>query len=141
MLTHVNLIANVLQSFEVYGKEMKFGKETVLTMTPLYHVYAMTSGMNLGIYIAATNVLVKDYHVNHSLEKVKKYHPNYFPGFSIIYYDFGNYSYVKAYNLNSLKFCSSGSPPIPVELIKIFEKLTGATISEGFGLSESSPSS
>src|SRR5699024_11889094 len=78
MLTHVNLIANVLQSFEVYGKEMKFGKETVLTITPLYHVYAMTSGMNLGIYIAATNVLVKDNHLNHALEKVKKYHTTYY---------------------------------------------------------------
>src|SRR5699024_11500050 len=77
MLTHANLIANVLQSFEVYGNVMKFGKETVLTLTTLYHVYAMTSGMNLGIYIAATNVLVKDYHVNHALEKEKKYHPTY----------------------------------------------------------------
>jgi len=140
MLTHVNLIANVLQSFEVYGKEMKFGKETVLTMTPLYHVYAMTSGMNLGIYIAATNVLVKDYHVNHALEKVKKYHPTYFPGVPRMYNDFVNHPDVKAYNLNCLKFCSSGSAPIPVELIKKFEKLTGATIAEGFGLSESSPS-
>src|SRR5699024_3703497 len=75
MLTHANLIANVLQSFEVYGNVMKFGKETVLTMTPLYHVYAMTSGMNMGIYAAATNVLVEDYHVDHALEKVKKYQP------------------------------------------------------------------
>src|SRR5699024_6336175 len=57
-----------------------------------------------------------------------------------MYNDFVNHPDVKAYNLNCLKFCSSGSAPIPVELIKKFEKLTGATIAEGFGLSESSPS-
>src|SRR5699024_9660910 len=80
------------------------------------------------------------YHVNHALEKVKKYHPTYFPGVPRMYNDFVNHPDVKAYNLNCLKFCSSGSAPIPVELIKKFEKLTGATIAEGFGLSESSPS-
>src|SRR5699024_3140390 len=57
-----------------------------------------------------------------------------------MYNDFVNHPDVKAYNLNCLKFCSSSSAPIPVELIKKFEKLTGATIVEGFGLSESSPS-
>src|SRR5699024_12157358 len=102
MLTHVNLIANVLQSFEVYGKEMKFGKETVLTMTPLYHVYAMTSGMNLGIYIAATNVLVKDYRVNHALEKMKKYHPTYFSDVKRMYNALVNHPNVKAYDLKHL---------------------------------------
>lgn len=140
MLTHANLVSNVLQSFEVYGNEMKFGSETVLTATPLYHVYAMTSGMNMGIYAASTNILIKHYHVDHALEKIKKYQPTYFPGVPRMYNDFVNHPDVEAYGLNCLKFCVSGSAPIPVELIKKFEKITGAIIAEGFGLSEASPS-
>lgn len=140
MLTHANLVANVLQSYEINGKEMKFGKETVLTATPLYHVYAMTSGMNLGIYLAATNVLVEKYTVDSALEKIKKYQPSYFPGVPRMYSDFAHHPDVEDYNLKCLKFCSSGSAPIPVELIKKFERLTGAVIAEGFGLTEASPS-
>lgn len=139
MLTHANLVANVLQSYEFYGEKMKFGKETVLTATPLYHVYGMTSGMNLGIYIAAKNVIVKEYNVVNTLEKIKKYQPTYFPGVPRMYSDFAHHPNVEAYKLNCLKFCSSGSAPIPVELIKKFERLTGAVIAEGFGLSEASP--
>lgn len=140
MLTHANLVSNVLQSYEIYGNEMKFGKETVLTATPLYHVYAMTSGMNLGIYIAATNVLVKQYNVETALDKIKKYQPTYFPGVPRMYNDFAHHPHVESYKLKCLKFCSSGSAPIPVELINRFERLTGAIIAEGFGLTEASPS-
>lgn len=140
MLSHANLVANVLQSYEIYGGKMEIGKETVLTATPLYHVYAMTSGMNLGIYIAATNVIVKQYNVENTLEKIKKYQPTYFPGVPRMYNDFVHHPNVKDYNLNCLKYCSSGSAPIPVELIREFERLTGASIAEGFGLTEASPS-
>lgn len=140
MLTHANLVSNVLQSYEIYGNAMKFGKETVLTATPLYHVYAMTSGMNLGIYIAATNVLVKQYNVESTLDKIKLYQPTYFPGVPRMYNDFAHHPQVESYNLNCLKFCSSGSAPIPVELINRFERLTGTVIAEGFGLTEASPS-
>ncbi len=50
MLTHYNLTSNVVQSFEMYGETMKPGEEVILAATPLYHVYAMTSAMNLGIF-------------------------------------------------------------------------------------------
>src|SRR5699024_8697276 len=49
-------------------------------------------------------------------------------------------SSIEEYELTSLKVCSSGSAPLPVEVIKKFEQVTGAIIAEGFGLSEASPS-
>ena len=59
MLTHYNLTSNVVQSVEMYGEAMIPGEEIILTSTPLYHVYAMTSAMNLGIYIGATVLLFR----------------------------------------------------------------------------------
>ncbi|KKK37206.1 long-chain fatty acid--CoA ligase [Mesobacillus campisalis] len=140
MLTHYNLVANVIQSYSMYGDQMVKGEETVLTATPLYHVYAMTSAMNLGIYIGATLLLFRKFEVQDVLEKIKKYRPTFFPGVPRMYISFVNHPDIDKYNLDCLKTCSSGSAPLPVEVIKRFEKLTGAVIGEGFGLSEASPS-
>ncbi|RUQ31151.1 long-chain fatty acid--CoA ligase [Peribacillus cavernae] len=140
MLTHYNLTSNVVQSFEMYGSTMVPGKETVLVATPLYHVYAMTSAMNLGIYIGADLLLFRKFEVNHVLENIKKYKPTFFPGVPKMYNAFVNHPEADKYELNCLKMCSCGSAPLPIEIIKRFEELTGTRIAEGFGLSESSPS-
>ncbi len=140
MLTHYNLVANVVQSYSMYGEKMVKGEETVLTATPLYHVYAMTSAMNLGIYIGAGILLFRKFDVKDVLEKIQKYRPTFFPGVPKMYIAFVNHPDTPKYNLTCLKTCSSGSAPLPIEVIKRFEELTGATIGEGFGLSEASPS-
>lgn len=140
MLTHFNLVANVVQSNAMYGEKMEKGKEVVLTATPLYHVYAMTSAMNLGIYIGASILLIRKFVVEDVLDKIKRYQPTFFPGVPGMYNAFVNHPDVESYGLDCLKFCSSGSAPLPVEIIKRFESLTGAVIGEGFGLTEASPS-
>ncbi|GIO22549.1 long-chain fatty acid--CoA ligase [Oceanobacillus sp. J11TS1] len=140
MLTHYNLVANVYQSHAMYGKRMEFGEEIILAATPLYHVYAMTSAMNLGIYIGASIILINKFEVTKVLETIKKYQPTFFPGVPRMYNAFVNHKNVEKYGLHSFKFCSSGSAPLPIEVIRKFEKLTGAVIGEGFGLSEASPS-
>ncbi|MEW9502065.1 long-chain-fatty-acid--CoA ligase [Jeotgalibacillus marinus] len=140
MLTHFNLTSNVVQSFEMYGETMRQGEEVILTATPLYHVYAMTSAMNLGIHLGATILLFPKFKIQDVLEKVKKYRPSFFPGVPKMYNAFINYPAIGKYDLKCLKHCSSGSAPLPIEVIKSFEELTGAVICEGFGMSEASPS-
>lgn len=140
MLTHYNLVANVVQSYCMYGEKMLLGQEVILTATPLYHVYAMTSAMNLGIYIGGTLLLFKKFEVDNVLECIKTYRPTFFPGVPKMYNAFVNHPEVESYGLECLKLCSCGSAPLPIEIIKRFEYLTGAIIGEGFGLSEASPS-
>lgn len=140
MLTHYNLVANVLQSKALYGEKMLFGKEIILTATPLYHVYGMTVGMNLGIYLGAANLLVKKFELEKVLNMIKRYRPTFFPGVPKMYNAFVNHPDIEKYGLDCFKICSSGSAPLPVEIIRQFEKLTGSTIGEGYGLSETSPS-
>ncbi|MDM5338560.1 long-chain fatty acid--CoA ligase [Fictibacillus enclensis] len=140
MLTHYNLLANVIQSYTMYGETMIPGQETVLAATPLYHVYGMTSAMNLGIYIGATVLLFKKFDADYILPFIKEYRPTFFPGVPKMYNAFVNHPDVESYGLDCLKLCSCGSAPLPVEVIKRFETVTGATIGEGFGLSEASPS-
>ena len=140
MLTHYNLTSNVIQSSEMYGDLMVPGKEVVLAATPLYHVYAMTSAMNLGIYYGAAILLFSKFEIENVLMNIQKYRPTFFPGVPKMYNAFVNHPGIEKYGLDCLKKCSCGSAPMPVEVINRFEKLTGASIGEGFGLSEASPS-
>src|SRR5699024_12510297 len=50
MLTHRNLLANVIQSYAIYGENMQPGREVVLTDTPIFLVYGMISAIKLGIF-------------------------------------------------------------------------------------------
>lgn len=139
MLTHYNVVANVAQSKAFYGDEMKAGEETSLIATPLYHVYAMTSGMNLGIYLGSKLLIIDKFEIKKVLEAISKYKPTFFPGVPKMYNAFVHYPNIKEYGLDCFKICTSGSAPLPVNVIKQFEELTGATVGEGFGMSEASP--
>lgn len=139
MLTHYNLVSNVYQSYMMYRQKIHLGSETVLAAIPLYHVYGMTSAMNLGIFMGANILLIPKFETNLVLEKIKNYQPTFFPGVPKMYVSFVNHPHVKQYGLSCLKICSSGSAPLPVEIMKQFEKIAGTTIQEGFGMSETSP--
>ncbi len=140
MLTHHNLIANVIQSKVLYGDILEFGAETILAVTPLYHVYGMTVAMNLGIYMGAANLLIEKFEVNEVLQSIQKHRPTFFPGVPKMYSAFVNHPDIGRFGLDCLKICSCGSAPLPLEVIRQFEELTGAAITEGYGLSETSPS-
>lgn len=139
MLTHYNLIANVYQSFVLYRQKVEFGKETVLSVTPFYHVFAMTSAMNFGIYLGARLLIIPKFNVDAVLEQIKKHRPTVFPGVPKMYISFVNHPKGSSSGLDSLKVCSSGSAPLPIEIIHKFKEMTGTSILEGFGMSETSP--
>ncbi|MFS0763843.1 long-chain-fatty-acid--CoA ligase [Peribacillus phoenicis] len=139
MLTHYNLIANLMQGYSLLKEKMLPGQEVILTAVPLYHVYGMNSIMNLGVYIGATLLLIKKFQVEDILEQIKEYRPTFLPGVPKMYNAFVNHPHVERYGLDCFKLCSCGSSPLPVEVIKRFEHLTGAEILEAFGLSEASP--
>ena len=138
MLTHSNLVTNVVQeSYWLYKAEK--GKERFLGVLPLFHVFGMTAVMNFSIYIAGSMILVPRFNPGELLETIQKEKPTYFPGAPTIYIALLNYPKVKDYDLSSIKACISGSAPLPVEVQEKFEKLSGARLVEGYGLTETSP--
>jgi long-chain acyl-CoA synthetase len=139
MLTHYNLIANMMQGYILLRAKLKPGQEVILTAVPLYHVYGMNSIMNLGLQIGATLLLFKKFQVEDVLEHIKQYRPTFLPGVPKMYNSFINHPHVERYGMDCFKLCSCGSSPLPVEVIKRFECLTGAKILEAYGLSEASP--
>jgi long-chain acyl-CoA synthetase len=138
MLTHRNLVADVLQCVS-WNVEAERGRERMLAVLPFFHVYGMTVAMNEAIELAATIILLPRFNVDDTLEAINLYQPTRFPGVPTMYMGIINHPRVREYNISSIKICSSGSAPMPVEAQTRFEKMTGAKISEGYGLTEASP--
>jgi len=138
MLTHFNLVSDVVQCVS-WNVGAERGKERMLAVLPFFHVYGMTVTMNEAIYLAATIILLPRFQVDDCLEAINAYRPTRFPGVPTMYIGIINHPRVKEYNISSIKVCSSGSAPLPIEALKRFEELTGGKISEGYGLTEASP--
>lgn len=138
MLTHFNLVANAYMTKEWFP-QCEPGKERVLTVLPLFHVYAMTSCMNFSIVTGSTQIILPRFEIDKVLEAINDYAPTIFPGAPTMYVAVNNHPRVKEYNISSIKFCISGSAPLPMEVGQKFRELTGGKLVEGYGLSEASP--
>jgi long-chain acyl-CoA synthetase len=139
MLTHSNLLANVLQSYEFFKEKTKIGQDKYLTVIPLFHVFGMTACMNLSIYTAAESIMLPRFDLEEVLNTIKNEQPTTFPGVPTMYVAITNHPKAEEYGISSIETCNSGSAPMPLELLKEFEGKTGAKILEGYGLSEAAP--
>lgn len=139
MLTHHNILANVIQSYEFFREEMEIGKERYLTVIPLFHVFGMTSCMNFSIFTASESIMLPRFDLEEVLNTIKNEQPTVFPGVPTMYVAITCHPHAEEFGINSIKTCNSGSAPMPVELLRSFERKTGSKILEGYGLSEASP--
>ncbi|GAB3055460.1 long-chain-fatty-acid--CoA ligase [Virgibacillus ainsalahensis] len=139
MLSHYNLVANTLQSYATSKVRTRIGEERILSISPLFHVYGMTSCMNLTFYIGGNMILVPKFDVEQTVEVIEKTKPTIFPGVPTMFIALLNYYKEKKFDLTSLRACTSGSAPLPVDILNKFNETSGTNVAEGFGLSEASP--
>jgi long-chain acyl-CoA synthetase len=138
MLTHANLYANTVQ-LDAWASGLVPGKERVLGALPLFHVFAMTGVMNLGIAKGAAIILMPRFQLLEALQLIAKEKPTMMPAVPTIFMAMLNYPQIKQFDLSSLRFCISGGAPLPQEVKLKFEELSGSAVVEGYGLSEASP--
>lgn len=138
ILTHFNLVANVLQTREWFP-QARVGEERILGVLPFFHVYGMTTCMNLAMVLRAAMILLPRFVVDDVLKAVQKYRPTLFPGAPTMYVAINNHPEVSKYDISSISACLSGAAPLPVEVQERFEELTGGRLVEGYGLTEASP--
>lgn len=139
MLTHRNLVANVLQVEAWLYKARRGGGLVTLAALPFFHVYGMTTVMNFSVHMGGTMVLQPKFEPREALKLIEKYRPSVFPGAPTMYVALNHVPDVKRYRLDSVEACISGAAPLPVEVQQTFESLTGGRLVEGYGLTEASP--
>ncbi len=137
MLTHMNLVSNAVMCVEwLQGTE---GKETFLDVLPLFHIYGMTTGMNAPIYLAGKMVLLPRFDPVSTFKAIQNHNVTVFCGAPTLYAMLLAHQDLGKYDLTSVRFCISGSAPLPPEVQKKFMEVTGGVLVEGYGLTESSP--
>lgn len=138
MLTHRNLVSNAFQA-RLWMPDVQAGKETILCILPFFHVYGLTTCLTLGVLSAATLTLLPRFDADMAMAAVAKSKPTLFPGVPTMYVALMNHPKAGDTDMSSIRACLSGAAPLPVEVAKQFEELTGGKLREGYGLTESSP--
>lgn len=137
MLTHMNLLSNaIVCAVWLKGTE---ADETFLTVVPLFHIYGMTTAMNAPIYLAGKCVLLPSFHATTTFKSIQKHKVTVFCGAPTMYAMLLAHPDLGKYDLTSVRFCVSGSAPLPPEVQKKFMEVIRGALVEGYGLTESSP--
>ena len=137
MLTHFNLLTNAIAS-NIWG-ELTDEDERVLAVAPFFHIYGLTNAMNAPIHAGQEIILLPQFRVKEVLEAIHKERVTMFPGVSTMYIAIVNYPDLSKYPIHTVKRCISGAAPLPYEVQKKFNEITGGSLVEGYGLTEASP--
>jgi long-chain acyl-CoA synthetase len=145
-LTHLNLMTNVTSTFANHLPVVDFTdgvQKTVLITLPLFHTTGQTVQMNTNLYAGNRVVLLPRFEARAALEAMEKERVNFWIGVPTMYWailkfvEENNYDVSKV--VRHLKVPTSGGAPMPVEVMKDFERVFGIRVLEGYGLSETSP--
>jgi long-chain acyl-CoA synthetase len=138
VLTHGNMSKQVQQIGEWF-KTFVPNHEIMLGALPFFHVFGLTTSMNFAIYAGWGNILVPKPQPDALLKAIRKHKPTFVPLVPTMYIGILEHPAIDKTDITSIEGCFSGSSPLPVEVLKDFEKRTGGVIVEGFGLTEASP--
>ncbi len=139
MLTHANLSINVQQAEAWVPGLVLQGQERFLCVIPFFHSFAMTGLMNYAIKIGAQMIMLPRFELKQALETIDQTKPTVMMGVPTLFNALAKSPSIKSHDLSSLKFCVSGGAPLPIEVKRDFERVSGCKLVEGYGLSETSP--
>ena len=138
MLSHANLYANAIQA-KLWFTNVEPGRERMMGVLPFFHVFAMTSVMNLSISIGAEIIMHPRFELEPVMKDISRKKPTLMPGVPTMFAAILNHPDLAKYDLTSIKACISGGAPLPLEIKQRFENLSGCQLFEGYGLTESAP--
>jgi long-chain acyl-CoA synthetase len=138
MLTHRNVVVNTLQG-RYWSPDFREGREIFLGAIPFFHCYGQATCQNLAIATGCPIVLLPRFHADEVIKAIHKHRITMLSGVPMMYSMIVEHPDAGRYDLRSLRVCLSGASTLPADVQERFENLTGARISEGYGLTEAGP--
>ena len=140
MLTHRNLIANMLQAQAIMASNLDEGSETIVAPLPLYHIYAFTFHCMAMMITGNNNLLITNPRDLPSMIKdLRKHKFTGFVGLNTLFVALCNDVNFRNLDFSPLKMTISGGMALQVSAAERWTQITGAQICEGFGMTETSP--
>jgi len=132
-LTHLQLYMNADIPGRLFGISPD---DVVLTVLPLFHVFGLSSILNLCVRFGCTMSLVPRFTPAAVLEAIQRHRATIFDGVPTMFADLLSHTDAGSYDLSSLRIAISGGASIPAPLLDAFEERFGVVILEGYGLTE-----
>jgi long-chain acyl-CoA synthetase len=140
MLTHRNMIANLLQAKAWIYSVLEDGREIGVTALPLYHVFSLTMNCLLGVQLGALNNLVANPRdIPGLINEMKKNRFTLFTGVNTLYNALLNNPELGAIDFRRVKLMLAGGAAVQRAVAERWRAATGKPIVEGYGLTETSP--
>ena len=140
VLTHGNLIANVVASLEMWKPFLERGTEVMLTALPLYHIFAFTANLMIFFSVGGRNILIPSPRPFTNLKLVMEKEPiTWFTGINTLFIALMNEPWFQAKKDWKLKGTIAGGMALVPAVGTRWEAMTGTPIYQGYGLTETSP--
>ena len=138
MLSHANLTANSRQMCLHIGHGAEV-EDRIMGVLPMFHVFALTTVLNFSVDTAAMMILLPRFELDQFLKTAKRTKPTKLLAVPTMLTAINKAAATRPIHFENLDYCVSGGAPLPFDVRQEFERLTGAKVVEGYGLSETSP--
>lgn len=138
MLTHANLSCNV-QQFSAWIPDLEKGNESVLAVFPFFHSAGFTAIQNLCLWMGYTAILVPRPEPETIIAMLRQFKPHFLPAVPTIFVGLLNNGEFRRMDLSFIKGFFSGAAPLAADTLQQLKDLTGATMLEVYGLTETAP--
>jgi len=142
MLSHRNLLANVLQTIELFDKPglLEPEKDVRIAPLPLYHIMAFATNCLSSVGMGLHTVFIRDgRNLDETIGAMQRHPFSLLSGINMLFVGLMNHPQFRSIDFAHLKWATSGGAPLNSEVGRRWQVLTGAPIREGFGLTEASP--
>lgn len=140
MLTHRNLVANMLQAKAMMGNVIKDGEEVLICPLPLYHIYAFTFHCMAMMISGNHNILITNPRdIPAFVKELTKVRFTGFVGLNTLFVALCNDEAFRGLDFSQFKVTLSGGMALQQATAERWEKVTGCQVCEGYGMTETSP--
>lgn len=140
MLSHGNILANLLQAHVWIGSRLRWGDECIVTALPLYHIFSLTINCFVFFMIGARNLLITNPRDMQGFVKELTRHPwSVISGVNTLYNALMNQPKFAALDFSRLRLCLSGGMSLQKSVADRWKQMTGMPLIEAYGLTEASP--
>ena len=140
MLTHRNIVANVLQSESWIGTAARVGQDTIITALPLYHIFALTGNWIVFVKLGAHDVLIVNPRDFPSfVAELKKYRFTYISGVNTLFNALLNTPGFSEVDFSALGITLGGGMAVQRSVAEHWKRVTGNVLTQAWGLTETSP--
>ncbi|MCL1076818.1 long-chain-fatty-acid--CoA ligase FadD [Parashewanella spongiae] len=140
MLSHKNVVSNVLQASGAYSPVLDDGNELVVTALPLYHIFALTVNCMLFVHKGSKNLLITNPRdIPAFIDELNKYKFTVLTGVNTLFNALINHERFKFIDFSGLKLSIGGGMAVQRAVAEKYQEMTQTRLLEGYGLTEASP--